>query len=194
MPERSIRFGITDGAGKRSATWKCWTPTGIGKHDVYLACRELGGALKTSLHETGQWHVAYSNSFFDEKVVEPGHKKKGRFIEKWARPKELAPGVTLAFRIVTPWSAVRTPYDHKNFKRMHWLQNANEGKATEIDIIVTSSTTPVTGWPGMRSMNTSLVDSMRLDNGESTHWWECWLWKWHKEFDNLIYLYLEKKK
>lgn len=34
---------------------------------------------------------------------------------------------------------------------------------------------------------------MDLDNGESTHWWECSLAKWHKEFNNLIFIYLRDK-
>ena len=182
MPERSIRFGITDGAGKRSATWKCWTRTGTGKHDIYLACRALGGALKTSLHETGQWRTAYLKSFFDEKVVDPEHKKKGRVVEEWPRPKEIAPGTTLAFRVVTPWSAVRTPYDEKDkdFRHMHWIQNANEGKATEIDIIITDPTTPVAGWPGKNSMNTCLVGSTKLECGETV-----WVVYWEIEMPTL---------
>ena len=34
---------------------------------------------------------------------------------------------------------------------------------------------------------------MKLDNGDSTHWWECNLAKWHKEFDNLVFIYLKRK-
>ena len=180
MPEQSIRFGISDGAGNRSATWKCWSPSGVGKHDVYLACRALGGALKASLHQSGQWHIAYSNNFFEENVDDPMHKEKGRFIEKWPRPNEIAPGVTLAYRIVTPWSAVNTPYDENNFKRIHWMPNANKCKATEIDILITRSSTLVSGWPGKHSMNTQLVDSMRLDSGETV-----WVVYWEIEIPTL---------
>ena len=63
---------------------------------------------------------------------------------------------------------------------MHWIQNANEGKATEIDIIITSATTLVTGWPGIQSMNTSLVDSMKLESGETV-----WVVYWEIEMPNL---------
>ena len=167
MPEQSIRFGINDGAGNRATTWKCWSPVGVGKHDVYLACRGLGGALKANLHQTGRWHIAYSNSFFKENGDDPTHQERGRFIDKWPRPNEIAPGVTLAFRIVTPWSSVRIPYDKSNFKDIIWIPNANSGKATEIDIIITSSSTSVLGWPGKRSMNNQLLDYMQLDSGET---------------------------
>ncbi len=180
MPEQSIRFGISDEAGNRSATWKCWTPVGTGKDDIYLACRALGGALKASLHESGQWHIAYSNSFFDENVDDSRSKEKGRFIEKWPRPNEIAPGLTLAYRIVTPWSAVNTPYDGSSFKNMNWIPQASKGRATEIDIIITKPTTTVSGWPGKRSMNTQLVDSMNIDSGETV-----WIVHWEIEMPSL---------
>jgi hypothetical protein len=64
MSERSIRFGVTDYKGRRAATWKCWTQVGSGKKDVYLACREPRGSPKLSLHESGQWQVAFDANQF----------------------------------------------------------------------------------------------------------------------------------
>lgn len=166
MPEQSIRFGITDRAGKRAATWKCWSPVGTGKQDVYLTCRELRGALKASLHQSGVWHVAYSNPFFEENIQDPKDKAKGRFIEKWRRPSEISRGVTLAYRIVTPWYSVVTPFEEDDFPKVRWIPIAAKGRAVEIDILFTDASTSVTDWPGKRSMNTRLVDSLLLDNGE----------------------------
>jgi len=180
MPEQSIRFGITDGKGNRAATWKCWSPVGVGKNDIYLVCRNLGGALKASLHQSGKWHIAYNNKFFEENVDDPKHKEKGRFLEKWPRPKDLSPGLTLAYRIVTPWSAVNTPFDESSFKKTTWIPNANIGKATEIDILITAPSTKTTGWPGMRSMNTKLAHSMVLDSGETV-----WIVYWEVEIPTL---------
>ncbi len=104
MQELAIRFGVSDGNGNRSATWKVWTPT--GKSDVYLACRALGGQLKASLHESGNWHIAYSEKTYTESVENIVPTQKGRFMSLWDRPKAIAPGVTLAYRIVTPPSAL----------------------------------------------------------------------------------------
>jgi len=106
MAEWSIRFGITDGEGHCASTWKLWTDKGMGKSDVYLTCRALGGKLKTSLHDSGSWHIAYTPNTFKEKVEGAVAKQRDRFIEKWPRPKPIAKGVTLAYRIVTPWSSV----------------------------------------------------------------------------------------
>ena len=68
MPESAIRFTVRNQSGQRAATWKCWSPS--GKEDVYVTCRDIHGALKVSLHETGRWHVAYFEGFFEESVLE----------------------------------------------------------------------------------------------------------------------------
>ncbi|MBK6796470.1 MAG: hypothetical protein IPG76_06690 [Acidobacteria bacterium] len=164
MPEQAIRFGISDGNKHRAATWKLWTPS--GKSDVYLACRPLGGALKASLHQSGNWHVAYNKVFFTENVEGEVLGKKDRFITKWSRPTTIALGVILAFRIITPFSAVTTPVIGEE-KEMTWLPNCPEPQATEIDIFIVSPTTPVTGWPGKNKMETQLVGAYILANGES---------------------------
>lgn len=174
MAQRALRFGIQDGTGHRAATWKLWTEAADGKSDVYLACRSLGGVLKASLHESGNWHIAYSQRAFEENVKGTIPKFTDRFMEKWPRPSEIAPGITLAFRIVTPWSAVTNAIEGSNVKGVIWLPNAPEPQATEIDIFLVKPTTPVTGWPGKRSMGTSLIGSIPLESGE-TVWAVYWV-------------------
>lgn len=174
MAQRSIRFGITDGKGLRAATWKLWTETSGYNSELYLTCRSLGGTLKASLHHSGNWHVAYSHKAFKENVEGAIPKFKDRFIEKWPRPPEIAEGITLAFRIVTPYSATTNSLTTGKYKGVKWLPNAPASKATEIDILVTKPTVSVTGWPGKRSMGTSLIDSFELKNGE-TVWAVYWI-------------------
>ena len=174
MTQRSLRFGIHDSAGRRAATWKLWTEVGGGRSEVYLACRSLGGFLKTSLHESGEWHIAYSQRAFEEHVKGTSPTHKDRYIEKWPRPPEILSGFTLAFRIVTPWSAVTKAIEGSKVKGVIWLSNAPETKATEIDILISKPTTPVSGWPGKQSMGTSLVGSISLENGE-TVWAVYWV-------------------
>ena len=104
---------------------------------------------------------------FDEHVKGAIPKFGDRYIEKWPRPSDIAPGITLAFRIVTPWSAVSTPIKKDKLKGVTWLPNAPEPKATEIDILITKPTTQATGWPGRQSMGTSFIGSFPLENGET---------------------------
>ncbi len=174
MAQWSIRFGITDGKGLRAATWKLWTETSGNNSEVYLACRSLGSTLKASLHQSGNWHVAYSHKAFKENVEGAIPKFKDRFIGKWPRPPEIAEGITLAFRIVTPYSAITIPLTTGKYKGIKWLLNAPASKATEIDILITKTTVSLTGWPGKSSMGTSLIDSFKLNNGD-TVWAVYWI-------------------
>lgn len=97
-----------------------------------------------------------------------------RFIDKWPKPPEIATGVTLAFRIVTPWSAVTSMIDNSDDSAITWLPNAPREKATEVDILFVNAAVPVTDWPGKRSMGTSLVGSIALENGDRV-WAVSWV-------------------
>jgi hypothetical protein len=165
--KKSIRFGITDGSGKRAATWNCLTNIGAGKSDVYLICRQLRDDLKVSLHQTGEWHIAYSKKFVAENPEFFANNPLGRYIGKWRRPSEIASGVTLAIRIITPHSAVNTPIVSLN-RTITWIPVSPPGQAVEICIFITSPNALVSSWPGRNRMKTKLVGSMVLDNGEKT--------------------------
>lgn len=183
MGKQTLRFGIHDGVGHRAATWNLWTRTGTGKSDAYLACRELYGTIKASLHESGQWHVAYSQRTFEDDVKGVIPKFKDRFLETWSRPPDFAPGHMVAFRIITPWSAVNTPVKEGRFKDVIWLPSAPEPMATEIDILITKPMTRVIGWPGKQSMGTSFIGSLTLENREVV--WAVYLFRDMPDFSSL---------
>jgi hypothetical protein len=166
MGNQPIRFTVTDGV-KRAATWICFTDTDRGKSDIYLACRELGGSLKVSLHESGDWRIAYTQEFFKENLGAFPDKCDNRVIMQWPRPPQIAKGVTLAFRIITPYSAVSTAFDISLSKPIIWIPVPPENRAVEIDIIITAPNILVSGWPDKKSMKTRLVGSMLLDIGDT---------------------------
>ena len=165
--QRVIRFGISDGK-LRAATWKLWTPS--KKSDVYLACRALGGELKSSLHESGKWHVSYTQKFFENKLA---GRKQNRFVQTWPRPTPITAHVTLAYRIVTPHSAVTSPINATE-NAVCWIPNCPAQNATEIDVFIISfKTAAVVGWPGKGKMGTKCLGCYDLPNGESVwvvHW------------------------
>jgi hypothetical protein len=132
MADFAMRFTVRNQSGQRAATWKCWSQA--GKEDVYLGCRELGGALKTSLHESGRWHTAYFEGFFEGSVPEEHRTERGRFIDQWQRPEPIAPGVTLAYRIVTPWSSVTAPDEESG--SLVSVPAPPEGRAIEFDVFL----------------------------------------------------------
>jgi len=172
MPKRELRFSIVSEGRRRAATWKCWSPSGKTKTDLYIANREMGHALKVSLHESGKCHLAYFHNYWLSEMPKELRKGGSRFVTKWDAPAPIALGVTLVMRIVTPSSAVVAPYEKGSYKKMKWLQNCPEGKATEIDIVITEPGLLVDGWPGKASMKNNLIGSFNLAD-ESIVWFVC---------------------
>lgn len=171
--DNQLRFGITDNNGHRAATWTITNPK--SKSDIYISCRELRGTIKTSLHQSGSWHFGYSKEA-TEKYLDSNQRK---YIEIWSRPKAIALGVTLAFRIVTPYSAVTSKIT-ESVKDIIWIPNCKEGLATEIDLIITSADTDTSNWPGKDKMDTKLIGSFKLANKET-----AWLVYWTGPMPNL---------
>ena len=174
MPQAAIRFGVRDQCGFRSGTWKCWTMTGTGKSDVYLVSRGLGRAFKASMHESGKWHVAYDKDFL-ECLIEPQYDGiesrfvENRLIDRWLRPTPIGPGVTLAYRILIPASAVNLPMSDGIPSSILWVKAPPLATAVEISLVITDQGTVVSDWPGSRSMNTQLVGSFGLEDN-ATLW------------------------
>ena len=172
---KELRFGIRNNKNKRAATWKLWT---VRSHpDVYLACRELNGQLKASLHESGRWHIGFTKEFYEEQIKSIVS-TKNRFIDEWTIPISIAPGVILAFRILTPNASVNS--DISDLRDIHFIDFYEDNKAIEIYIIITLKGIDTTNWPGKNGMGTSLIGSITLSNGDI-------VWAVYKEIDKPIF-------
>jgi len=173
--KQTIRFGIRSPEGFQSSTWNCWTENGTGKHDFYLTCRALRGALKTSMHQSGRWRVAFEKPFIAKTSSEIGWSQEDRKIDEWPRPAEIAPGITLAYRLVIPASALTIQVTlYNDDKDVVWIPSPPEGMAVEISLLLTLPGVIVPDWPGKNSlMNTELVGTFLLENGET-------LWMVHR--------------
>jgi hypothetical protein len=158
MAERCIRFGIANGnRSRRAATWRRWTNTG-GDNSVYLTCRELRGTIHLSLHETGHWHLTFDDKKFDN-LFNDQDRPISRIINR-LKPHETVPGWVFACCIHTPWYAVTSPITAK--KNIIWIDVPVNGYMSEIFVILGAVGTICTGWPGARSMKTSLVGKFEL--------------------------------
>jgi hypothetical protein len=169
MARNLIRFGISDNNHLRAATWKLWTPN--AKTDIYLSCRELRGNMKASMHSSGSWHFGYTQEALEYFETENAFNQK-KYIQKWQRPQPLTNGLTLAFRIVTPFSAVTTKIIENN-KDIVWIPNCPENMATEIDIFITSMEVDSEKWPGKNKMDTKLIGFYKIENSDTVcvvHW------------------------
>jgi hypothetical protein len=154
----TLRFSVQNPAGQRAATWKCSAPNTTD--DVYLACREVDGTFKVSLHQSGEWNIAFTPSFYDRAVRDEDTTARGRFLDQWTRPAPIAPGVTLALRIVTPWSSVITPITPA--RRLVTIPAPTEGHAVETIIPPRSSRFPRgLAWPRFHEDAASWLVSSR---------------------------------
>jgi hypothetical protein len=129
---------------------------------VYLAARTLAADIKVSLHESGQWQHSFSAEFASR------HSMPNRQTVRWARPPDLSPGVTLAYRLIVPWSSVTLPYHaHSVPSDVVWVPQPPEGCIVEFQIWITAPDAIVSSWPGRRSRGTVLVGKVNLPNGET---------------------------
>lgn len=171
MPTKAptIRFTVGTPGGARASTWRCWTPA-RGKSDVYLAPRSIAGAYHLSLHQSGAWHVGYS-AHFKSKSAEQGRWQGGsRLVAQFSRPKEIARGVTLAFRVLVAASAVTIDSKRESLPRdLVWIPVPPKDKAIEVSVLIVEQSVKTSGWPGRRSMATSLVGHYPLASGD--HLW-----------------------
>ena len=169
MPKLAVRFGVQSPSGLCSTTWKCLTNTGQGKYDVYLLNRFLGKALHTSFHQSGYCQNAYTEEFLRKEGVAEEDILNNRVINKWHQPDEIGKGITLAYRIIIPSSAVDLPMVQEEHPNIHWIPAPPAHRAIEIAILFAKADALVTGWPARSSMRTGLIGHMVLANN-ATVW------------------------
>jgi hypothetical protein len=135
LKSKFLRFGIVNENNLRSATWNLRSSvnTKTGLPEVYLFCRELGDSIHASMHPSGQWHIKYPKKFFEDEIRNISPLGTDQYIQKWERPREIKLGITLAFRIITPSSAVTTKAENLKEPFVK-IPSAPKGKATDIRV------------------------------------------------------------
>lgn len=162
MPDHTIRFAVRAMDGGRSDVWTCWTTVGKGKRDVYLTSKPLGHAAKLSLHESGQWQVAFLAEKRDE-LFDAGAAPPDRFLGKWERADAWKNPIVRAAVVYFPSSCLFEGEAVR--KRVAWLPVAPEKQMTEVSIFLVDGQLPPDDWPGKDSMGTKLVGLMPIEHG-----------------------------
>lgn len=156
VKSQTLRFAVTTPDGYRAASWRLWTQPSKWGEEIYLACRELRGAIHTSFHASGQWHTTFSAEAAGRL---PSPERQGqRRIEEWPRPVEILPGLTIAYSILTPASAAFTPGSGKLGKLIQ-IPNAPEGEANMTKILLVRAGTT------LQVVNGDLVATSPLSDG-----------------------------
>lgn len=152
----ALRFGVRDGE-RRAATWVVTKPS-AAKSDIYVACRELDGALHFSMHERDSWHVAYEKQKLSE-LFDPLPEPMDRFIKTWPRPG--GADQILAFRIITPMVAVSV-HDPRIPTKVRWISPPGPGRATVFFGVLMPGPVDESSWPG-RGDGARLVGALNVN-------------------------------
>jgi hypothetical protein len=99
-----------------------------------------------------------------------------RAFDKWTRPPEFAPGLTLAFDIVVPASEVTIPQHPAEANaavrgtEIVWVPPAPAGYETHLTVLFTTAeatAATLPDWPGRSTMGSQLIFRAELPNTES---------------------------
>ena len=159
-----IRFAVGEPTGARSRTWRLWVPK--RKSDVYISSRRLAESVKVSLHEPGPSRFALTTEWIRKTDYRPPDNRDQRLAVEWERPRPLPPRqIARPLSIIVPWDEV---IDRKTSEagQVVWVAPPPDGMCIHFDVIYIPAGAVVTGHPGSRSMGTSLVGEVQLENEE----------------------------
>lgn len=109
-----VRFRVRDSAGRTGSSWSIQTARSSG--EVYVCHREGARWVKTSFHESGQWHFAVTSAGQALARDSPG------YLGIVKNHKEIAPGWLHATRITVACGELRSD----------WVEHARERDIVEV--------------------------------------------------------------
>jgi hypothetical protein len=125
-------------------------------------CRELGNAIKVSLHQSGSLRLAFDSDFYEAQFPSASRREGGRLLESWMAVS-LPGGAQLALRIITPKGSVATV--DSDLAGIIQVAAPMDGNAIEFYVIFTTTPRMEGEWPGKHKSGSSLVGSYELPDG-----------------------------
>lgn len=166
MAKKEIRFGVRDLNGLVSSTWKCWITKNNNKNDIYIANRVLGDKIKISLHESGNYRLAFLKNFLEKEAPPESELHQDRVVESCSVSNNIAPGVTLAVRVYITNTSVNHEIGPKiKRKKIIWAEKPEDKMSTLFLFFITEKDLKISNWPAKRSKGTKLIGSLELDDG-----------------------------
>lgn len=160
-----IRFAVGSVDGPRSSVWRAWVPK--NKSDLYVSTRQLGSAIKVSLHEPGPARIALTTEWIRRSGFSPPAGQDKRLAVEWQRPRSRAPDkVARPLTIIVPWDEVRERQQRAS-NDICWVDPPVEGMAVHFDVVYVPACMPIIGHPGQQDMGRSLIGRLTLENSES---------------------------
>lgn len=152
MPECAVRF-VVGTEQKHCLSWKMRVHPKPSGAEIYLMPREISNDYHISLHKSDKWHVRIGQGEAKERGFDPDELKG----PVWNRPEELAPGVTLAFRIVVTPSSISRTHPVKRSTSCVFIPPPAANRSVELAVAITSEAPTQESWVGRRGMGTGLV-------------------------------------
>ena len=136
MPALAFRLAIRAEDGCRSGIWRVWSPNKTS--DVYIACREMKGDFKISLHERGDCQAGFTQEY-ERQLRAHGEWTDSRHIEKWKLERPVKESV-LAIRVLIPVSELRRLTGAlKASKPVHWIPGPPRDHTVSVEIALANA-------------------------------------------------------
>src|SRR6266571_1127500 len=137
-PGGAVRLGVGN-AEHRGTAWRVWANKQT--FDVYVAARGIAGAVKVSLHQTGDWRYQWA----DDETADRHVPYSTRILDQWSRPPRDPSGLIAGLSIwvptheLSPVSGDTSP----SMTKVSWLSPVPDGEATLLHLVIAQ---PGLGW------------------------------------------------
>jgi hypothetical protein len=132
---RLLEIRVATGTPDRqlsSAIWRIWQ--GKNNDDIYIAVRQIAGAVKCSLHSNGYCYVGFTKQFAEHLEAGGHHVPPNRAWTSWERPVAPTDGFLFVAEIWLPPAPLYTLSEQ--FPNSTWLiEPPPQGKAVVINIV-----------------------------------------------------------
>jgi hypothetical protein len=141
--ENVVRIAVGTDFGPRSNVWRIWTQN----NELYVAGRSVAHELKTSLHSSGIYRHAFTDSAKAKYIADPN---ADRVLFRWTQPPLTEPGFRWVLEILVPTSELTVPRaepPESEKTKIQLIDPAPDGCATVLTIVETAAGLHVDGFP-----------------------------------------------
>jgi hypothetical protein len=143
-PDHEYFFAVGSPQTVTSTVWKIWAWP--GKTDVYVTEKGLTNSLKVSLHQSGDYRVAFSRRFVQQEKAAGKWKRKKRETDEWTATF-IQPGIQLPFRMLIPASELRlVGQGWTSQKPIDWLPTPPDACGEEFGLFLAGAGFPLPGY------------------------------------------------
>lgn len=135
-------------------------------NDVYLFARQMARWLKTSLHASGVWRLAWTS---ESQILTTG--TDDRVIIRWRRPPEFQPGWTQGISVLVPWTPIGRHFSATVVppagKPVQWIRAPGPWHKVVFTVLFAAADIAESAWESIREPGDRHLGRLVLQNGET---------------------------